>query len=51
MKARFLNVDLIIQSAEPLHLIAQHIGPPGYVLHSGPTDDGYLLSFEIEGDV
>ena len=49
MNARFLNVDLILESNEPLALIERHLGSSVFALHSGPIEDGHLLSLEIEG--
>jgi hypothetical protein len=46
----FMNVDLEIVAREPLDAVAADLGDDVFVMHCGPTERGYLASFEIPGN-
>jgi hypothetical protein len=46
----FINADLEIVAREPLDAVAADLGDDVFVMYCGPTERGYLASFEIPGN-
>jgi hypothetical protein len=49
MRVRYLNTDLLLESAEDLTPIAEAFGDDVVVLHNGRAKGNHLASFEIAG--